>query len=134
MALLVHVRHETKLSLLIFIIESSEFAYLSLHHIFHTCTIYTWEISDIFEQSNVNCNLWACIRKLFKIFLTNCDSSDYSELVSSGTVDHLHVGVSVFSKFWKKSNCNAHVIYLLKDFEIILIFNVKYLVDYKTLI
>jgi len=35
----------------------SESAYLSPRHIFTQCTIYTREISDIFEQNNGNYNL-----------------------------------------------------------------------------
>jgi len=40
----------------------------SASHFSHMYMIYTWEISNIFEKNNANCNLWTCVRKLFKTF------------------------------------------------------------------
>jgi len=55
-------------SLLPFILEYSQSAYLRLHLIFTHVHDVHMGISDIFEQCNANCNLWTCIRKLFKTF------------------------------------------------------------------
>jgi len=97
--------------------------------------IYTWEISDLFEQCNTKYNLWTSSWKNSKlVVVTACDSSNSFETIFSKTVNDLYAVVVDF--FWNlveiKLQYSCYISF--KDFKVNFIFNVRYSVDYKTLI